>query len=98
MECGESKAIVKLVEQYIHKVLKDISLQHNLDYNELVDKYIKGTHEPEESIQMYEYEYNDVLYFIDKKMNIYTHEEHNPKLIGIKLVDGSVKFYDESDY
>jgi hypothetical protein len=97
----ESQLIAKVFEQYLSKILKDISEHHDIDYGDLIDRYIRpgpSSHHIEDSVQVTEYEYDKTMYFIDQKMNIYSHEQQHPKLIGVKLVDGSIKFFDESDY
>jgi hypothetical protein len=46
----------------------------------------------EELIETEEYEYNNVLYLVDKDNNVYTHNVKEPVLIGTKLIDGRIKF------
>lgn len=46
----------------------------------------------DEYISTTEYPYNGVTYLIDSKNNVYTYNIEEPKLIGEKLVDGTIKF------
>jgi hypothetical protein len=46
----------------------------------------------EEIIETEEYEYNDVIYLVDKDNNVYTHDIDRPVLVGTKLVDGRIKY------
>jgi hypothetical protein len=45
-------------------------------------------------IEVDEYEFNDVKYLVDSKNNVYTHNLEKPMLIGERLVDGKIKFYE----
>jgi LysM repeat protein len=49
----------------------------------------------EEVIETEEYEYNDVVYLVDKDNNVYTHDVNRPVLVGTKLVDGRIKYLQE---
>ena len=51
-----------------------------------------------ELIETIEYVHDGTTYLVDKKKNVYSYDVDNPKLIGIKLVDGSIKFFAEDDY
>lgn len=46
----------------------------------------------EEVIETEEYEYNGVIYLVDKDNNVYTNDVQRPVLVGTKLVDGRVKY------
>lgn len=46
----------------------------------------------EEVIETEEYEYNDVVYLVDKENNVYTNDVNRPVLVGTKLVDGRIKY------
>jgi hypothetical protein len=48
----------------------------------------------EELIETEEYMFNDVKYLVDGNNNIYTFNVETPTLIGTKLIDGRVKFFD----
>lgn len=100
------------------KVLKQVSDDHNLNYEELLQKYLpklsvsdsvgsssnglttplpkkKATSKKnkQDYLEVIEYKYGDAVYYMDKKMNIYSYDKDQPKLLGIKLVDGTIKFY-----
>ena len=45
-------------------------------------------------IEVDEYEFNHVKYLVDSKNNVYTHNLEKPMLIGERLVDGKIKFYE----
>lgn len=49
----------------------------------------------EEVIETEEYEYNDVIYLVDKDNNVYTNDINRPVLVGTKLVDGRIKYLTE---
>lgn len=46
----------------------------------------------EEVIETEEYEYNNVIYLVDKDNNVYTNDVERPVLVGTKLVDGRIKY------
>lgn len=46
----------------------------------------------EELIETEEYEYNNIIYLVDKDNNVYTNNIKEPVLIGTKLIDGRIKF------
>ncbi len=47
----------------------------------------------QEYLEVVEFEHSGTKYYIDKKSNIYSFDIEKPKLLGIRLVDGSIKFY-----
>ena len=125
----EANAIIKVFESYLCRVLKTISEEHGLEYDELHERYVaskivtsntdqfdqtserqqkstKGKNKgktpkkksQDDNLQVSEFVYNGTTYFVDQEKNVYTRDEENPKLIGVKLVDGSIKFYDDKDY
>ncbi len=51
--------------------------------------------EKEEFIEAEEHEYEGVTYLIDKKNVVYTNNTDAPVIIGEKLVDGTIKFYNK---
>ena len=52
----------------------------------------------DDSLQVTEFIYDGITYFVDQEQNVYTRDEDTPKLVGVRLVDGSVKFYSNDDY
>lgn len=50
----------------------------------------------EELIETEEYEYNEVIYLVDKDNNVYTNDVNAPVLVGTKLVDGRIKYTDNA--
>lgn len=95
-------------------LLVKISNDYNLDYNELVDKYIgpggsamigssdapkkrgRKKKQKDEFIRTEEYEYDGVKYLLDENNNVYTYNIEKPKLVGEKLVDGTVRFIEDA--
>lgn len=96
-------------------LLVKISSDYNIDYNELVDKYIgvggsvmmgssadapkkrgRKKKQKDEFIRTEEYEFDGVKYLLDENNNVYTYNIEKPKLIGEKLVDGTIKFIEEA--
>lgn len=86
-------------------VLHDIALTYNIDYTELHDKYMPKYFEPtvkkkrgrkkkekEEFIEMTKYEYKGIYYLIDNNNIIYSNDVNHPRLLGEKLIDGTIKF------
>jgi len=48
----------------------------------------------QEYLEVVEFEHGGDKYYIDKKSNIYSFDKERPRLLGIRLVDGSIKFYE----
>jgi len=44
-------------------------------------------------IETTKYVYQDVTYLVDKKKNVYTFDVEKPVHVGIKLIDGTIKFF-----
>lgn len=49
--------------------------------------------EKEEFIETEEYDYNGTIYLIDKKNIVYSNNTEAPVIMGEKLVDGTIKFF-----
>lgn len=49
--------------------------------------------EKEEFIETEEYEYDGIIYLIDKKNVVYTNNTDAHVIVGERLVDGTIKFY-----
>lgn len=90
----------------LEKLLEDISKTYSIDYDELKDKYIgkkdqvsvpkkrgRKKKQKEEFIEAEEFEYEGVTYLVDDKNNVYTNNVEAPNLVGEKLVNGSIRFY-----
>jgi hypothetical protein len=91
-------------------LLRNIAADYDLNPNELIAKYIDGNitiatprrtnvktdrrKKKNDYIEVDEYVFKDIKYLVDTKNNIYTYNIEKPMLIGEKLVDGSIKFYD----
>lgn len=86
-------------------ILQDIAMTYNIDYKQLHDKYMpkynennvkkkrgRKKKEKEEFIEMTKYEYNGMYYLIDNNNVIYSNNINNPRVLGEKLIDGTVKF------
>jgi hypothetical protein len=52
----------------------------------------------DEMIETETFVYEGVTYLIDKKKNVYTYDIDRPRMVGIKLIDDSIKFYDASEF
>lgn len=52
--------------------------------------------EKEEFIETEECEYDGKVYLVDKKNVVYTNNMESPTIIGQRLVDGTIKFYNNS--
>lgn len=50
----------------------------------------------DEFIETEEYEYEGVKYLVDRNNNVYTHNVEEPHLVGERLVDGTVRLFEES--
>lgn len=118
-----TESILEICHDYMSQVLKQVCEDHNLNYQEILKKYLPdrdGTNREGSSgastsaggssatrkkssssskknkqdyLEVIEYKHGDDVYYMDKKMNIYSHDKDAPKLLGIKLVDGTIKFY-----
>ena len=91
-------------------LLRNIAADYDLNPNELIAKYIDGNitiattrrtntktdrrKKKNDFVEVDEYVFKDIKYLVDTKNNIYTYNIEKPMLIGERLVDGSVKFYD----
>lgn len=49
----------------------------------------------DEYIEAEEYEYEGVKYLVDGQNNVYTYNVDNPTLVGERLVDGTVRLFQE---
>lgn len=46
-----------------------------------------------DTIKTYKFTYKNEFYLVDDHNNVYTFDIEKPKIIGIKLIDNSIKFY-----
>ena len=84
-----NKAVDQIIKDTKTNILKSISQDYNISYNELYNKYIS---KKTEYIELYEYLYDKKIYYIDNDDNIYSYNSKGPKLLGKKLVDGTIQF------
>jgi hypothetical protein len=49
----------------------------------------------DEMLETEEYEWNGNKYLLDANNNVFTYDLENPKLVGEKLVDGTIRFLDD---
>jgi hypothetical protein len=80
-------------------MLKDIAANYSIDYGELSNKYlpskknkVKGKIHKNDTIKCNEYQYGNKLYLVDNNNVVYENDPEHPKIVGSKLVDGTIKF------
>jgi len=94
-----------IVSSEVTAVLKRISTDYSLDYDELISKYVKTDGAPEVKkargrkkkddtsvIETVEFPYQGTTYLVDTQANVYTYNVDKPMKIGTKLIDGTIKF------
>lgn len=102
--------IKQFIDNTLSDLIHKISTDYNLDENEMKARYmqpdIKNT--PSQAIkkkgrkkkttddftEMTKYSYEGEMYLMDKQNNIYTYNLESPTHIGQKLVNGTIKFFD----
>lgn len=122
MSAVRTDKLQNLITLYIkNEILKPIAKDYNLDFKELVKKYMSKTmasSDPEpdpeaptsstdapkkrgrkkkqkdEMLETQEYEWDGTKYLLDANNNVFTYDVDNPKLIGEKLVDGTIRLLD----
>ena len=60
-------------------------------------KTVKPKKSKNDLFEVTEYEYEGTTYYMDKKSNIYSLDQEQPRLLGFKLADGSIQFHSDSD-
>jgi hypothetical protein len=101
-----NEKIQTIINDDIESMLRDISKTYKINFVELKQKYIindikvelpkkRGRKKKlkEEFIEAEEYIYKGETYLVDNKNLIYKNDLESPKIIGEKLVDGTIKFY-----
>jgi hypothetical protein len=84
------------LEELIQKYGTPLPLTHkNGEVKKEAKKRGRKKKQKEEVIETEEYEYNDVIYLVDKDNNVYTNDINRPVLVGTKLVDGRIKYLTE---
>lgn len=87
------------------ELLKTIAKDYGLEADELIDKYINNASaanikkacqkkKRNDYVETEEYTYQDVTYLVDQKNQVYTYNLEKPMLIGERLIDGTIKFFD----
>lgn len=81
-------------------MLKNISQKYNLPFDELKAvcsdvKKKKKSKVLQEYVEMEEYMWKGKTYLIDDMKWVHTNEPSAPRRIGQKLIDGSIKFFEE---
>lgn len=87
------------------ELLKAVARDYGLDADELIDKYISNAEtvgmrkccqkkKRNDYVETEEYEYQGVTYLVDSRNQVYTYNLEKPMMIGERLVDGSVKFFE----
>lgn len=100
-----SQAVVADKVQLIRVIAED----YNLDVKELIEKYIEGDQSYAKSlltskkqykkkkndyVEAEEFMYHGVVYLVDGRNQVYTNNLEKPMMVGERLVDGSVKFFE----
>lgn len=84
-------------------LLRHIAQDYGLDTDDLIEKYIKNDERPRKSfqkkqkqdyIETEEFAYNGTKYLVDMKNQVYSYNIERPMMIGERLIDGSIKFFD----
>jgi hypothetical protein len=98
----EIEQLIKRISNDYKIDLEEMKVKYDLPFIK-IDKPIVSTEKVkkqrgrkkkvnDEYISTTEYAYNGVTYLLDSKNNVYTYNIEEPKLIGEKLVDGTIKF------
>lgn len=101
-----SQAVIADKVQLIRVIADD----YNLDVKELIEKYIEGDQvyarsllcggkkqykkKKNDYVEAEEFTYHGVVYLVDGRNQVYTNNLEKPMMIGERLVDGSVKFFE----
>jgi hypothetical protein len=90
-------------------ILHAIAEDYGLDVEELLAKYVTNDKsvakyakmkksyakkKKSDYVEAEEYIYNNVTYLVDGRNQVYTYDLEKPTVIGEKLIDGSVKFFE----
>lgn len=88
-------------------LIKAIARDYDLDADELIEKYVHGngvdTHgirkccqkkKRNDYVETEEYDYKGVTYLVDARNQVYSYNLDKPMMIGERLVDGSIKFFE----
>lgn len=85
-------------------LLKAVARDYGLDADELIDKYvIKGgvctrkmyqKKKRQDYVETEELVFEGVTYLVDSRNQVYTYNVEKPMMIGERLIDGSVKFFE----
>jgi len=96
------------LEKEIECMLVDISKNYKLDIQELKARYMpviepaqvpvpkkrgRKKKQKEEYIEAEEYEYEGDTFLVDDKNTVYTNNIDAPRIVGERLVDGTIHFY-----
>jgi hypothetical protein len=98
-----AKHISSLIYDELSNVFQQVATENKLDYNMLMQRYAnkylvssskqkrKKKEQHDEEIATEEYEYNGTTYLIDQNNIIYTYDLNHPRIVGERLIDGTVK-------
>lgn len=87
-------------------LLRQIANDFGLDVDDLIEKYIHNNarhsaikkpcqkKKRQDYIETEEFTFNGVKYLVDIKNQVYTYNIEKPMMVGERLVDGSVKFFE----
>ena len=80
------------IDELNEKYGKPLPITHNMEVKKEAKKRGRKKKQKEEVVETEEYEYNGVIYLVDKDNNVYTNDVNRPVLVGTKLVDGRIKY------
>jgi hypothetical protein len=70
--------------------------QDDVSKSDLPKRRGRKKKQKEEFIEAEEYVYNGTTYLVDSKNVVYTNNIDAPTVVGERLIDGSLKFYNKS--
>lgn len=97
-----------LIEDKV-ELIRNIAVDYNLDADELIEKYVNSdatsigsSHirrlpakkKRQDYVETEECTFEGIKYLVDSKNQVYTYNLEKPMMIGERLVDGSIKFFE----
>ena len=97
------------IEMEKEQLLLKISKDYNIDYSELVDKYMNTQKKVAKVLSSSYYKkknssyiiktvkitHEGIDYLLDEENNIYTFNIDKPEIVGLKLIDGNIKLFNK---
>lgn len=88
-------------------LLKEVARDYGLDAEELAERYLSGSNidraklsrscakkKRNDYVETEEHDYHGVTYLVDARNQVYTYNLEKPLMVGERLVDGSIKFFE----